>query len=410
MVILWTDFIFWLLLLGAVVFTLMPKPRHLTDAWSFITASRLGMISWVILLIYALIAMLDCIHFKTQGSEEILSLLDLILSPLNQIVESSYSRPFQIKGLVYTKNISDPMGYFISSFFYATGISLLIALLARLALCHAKRRSTLVLTLAISSFILVFLFLLSRDFHVMGTDKIGQDVFYQTLKSIRTGFLIGTLTTLVIFPFALLFGTIAGYFQGWADDVIQYVYSTISSIPSILLIVAMMLMLDIFMGKYPALFENIALRADFRLLAICLIFGLTSWTSLCRVLRAETLKLREQDYVLAGRVLGTSHTQIILKHIIPNLMHLVMISLAMDFSALVLAESVLSYVGVGVDASTFSWGNMINAARFELARDPLVWWSLSAAFVFMFILVLAANLFADVLQKAFDPRSRNIQS
>jgi len=142
-------------------------------------------------------------------------------------------------------------------------------------------------------------------------------------------------------------------------------------------------------------------------LAICLIFGLTSWTSLCRLLRAETFKLREQDYVRAGIVMGTSNSSIIIQHIIPNLMHIVLITVAMDFSALVLAEAVLSYVGVGVDPSTFSWGNMINAARFELARDPVVWWSLGAAFIFMFMLVLSANLFSDVLQKAFDPRARS---
>jgi peptide/nickel transport system permease protein len=100
-----------------------------------------------------------------------------------------------------------------------------------------------------------------------------------------------------------------------------------------------------------------------------------------------------------------STTRILARHVLPNLMHLVLIALVMDFSGLVLAEAVLSYVGIGVDPNTISFGTMINAARMELAREPMVWWSLVAAFIFMFVLVLAANLFADVVRDAFDPRA-----
>jgi len=250
------------------------------------------------------------------------------------------------------------------------------------------------------------LYLLSRNFHIFGTDKVGQDVFYQSVKSIRTGVFIGTLTTLVLLPFAIILGTFAGYFRGWVDDAIQYIYTTLSSIPNVLLIVAAVLMLEMIMSKYPEAFASIAVRADVRLLALCIILGVTSWTTLCRLLRAETLKLREQDYVRASVVLGSSHRRIIARHVVPNLMHIGFITVALDFSSLVLTEAVLSYVGVGVDPSMFSWGNMINSARLELARDPIVWWSLAAAFVFMFTLVLAMNLFADAVQKAFDPRAR----
>jgi len=141
-----------------------------------------------------------------------------------------------------------------------------------------------------------------------------------------------------------------------------------------------------------------------RLLFLCIILGITSWTGLCRILRGETLKLREAEYVLASRALGAGSFSILRRHILPNLMHIVMIAIVLDFSGLVLAEAVLSYVGVGVDPSMISWGNMINSARLEMARDPVVWWSLSAAFFSMFTLVLAANLFADVVRDSFDPR------
>jgi peptide/nickel transport system permease protein len=125
---------------------------------------------------------------------------------------------------------------------------------------------------------------------------------------------------------------------------------------------------------------------------------------LCRLLRGESLKLREAEYIHAAVSFGVSHARIIGKHILPNVMHIVLITVVLDFSGLVLAEAVLSYVGVGVDPTMNSWGNMINGARLEMAREPVVWWSLASAFVFMFALVLSANLFSDAVRDAFDPR------
>ena len=193
-------------------------------------------------------------------------------------------------------------------------------------------------------------------------------MLYQMLKSIRTALVIGLVTTLVTLPVGVLLGIAAGYFRGWVDDLIQYLYTTLSSIPGVLL-------------------------------------GMTSWTGLARLLRGETLKLSQLEYIQAAQAFGVSSWRILLRHILPNVMHIVLIALVMDFSGLVLAEAVLSYVGIGVDPTMISFGTMINNARMELAREPMVWWSLAAAFVFMFILVLAANLFADVVRDAFDPRA-----
>jgi len=207
-------------------------------------------------------------------------------------------------------------------------------------------------------------------------------------------------------PFAVLMGLMAGYFRGWVDDVIQYLYTTLSSIPGVLLIAAAILMLQVYMANHADDFVSLEQRADMRLLFLCLILGITSWTGLCRMLRGETMKLREIDYVQAAQAFGVSHFTIILRHLLPNVMHIVMISIVLDFSALVLAEAVLSYINIGVDPSMHSWGNMINSARLEMAREPIVWWSLAAAFIFMFVLVLAANLFSDAVRDAFDPRIR----
>ena len=154
----------------------------------------------------------------------------------------------------------------------------------------------------------------------------------------------------------------------------------------------------------PTSFAGLEYRADLRLLLLCLILGITSWTGLCRLLRGEVLKLRVIEFVRASEALGASQFSILARHILPNVTHIVLISVALDFSSLVLAEAILSYVNIGVDPTMASWGNMINSARLELARTPVVWWSLASAFIFMLGLVLPANFFADALSNAWDPR------
>ena len=136
------------------------------------------------------------------------------------------------------------------------------------------------------------------------------------------------------------------------------------------------------------------------------ILGITGWAALARLLRAETLKLSELDYVQAARAFGVSDAGIMRRHILPNVTHIVLIVAVLDFSGLVLYEAVLSYVGVGVDPSTNSFGTMINSARNEMSRDPAVWWTLAAAFGFMVTLVLSMQFFAGAVNEAFDPRAR----
>jgi peptide/nickel transport system permease protein len=243
-------------------------------------------------------------------------------------------------------------------------------------------------------------------YHVFGTDQTGNDVLFQALKSIRTAVVIGSLATLATLPFAILFGILAGYYKGRVDDAIQYLYTVLSSIPSVLLIAAFVLMIQVFVDKNPQLFETGLERADIRLFLLAAILGLTGWAGLARLLRAETLKLSELDYVQAARAFGVSNAGIMRRHILPNVTHVVLIVAVLDFSGLVLYEAVLSYVGVGVDPSTNSFGTMINSARNEMSRDPVVWWTLAAAFSFMVTLVLSMQFFASAVREAFDPRAR----
>ena len=222
--------------------------------------------------------------------------------------------------------------------------------------------------------------------HILGTDIIGADVLVLSLKSIRTGIIIGFVTTLLAIPFALFFGLSAGYYGGWVDDTVQAICTLLSSVPSVLLIAALML---VFGRGLPQL---------------CLAMGLASWTGLCRLLRGEALRLREADYVTAAVGLGVPSRRIILSHILPNVMHLIIINMLLRFSGEVLAEAALTYLGIGVDAETMSWGMMINDARMELTRYPVIWWKLGAAFVFMLGLLLPANILGDAARDALDPK------
>jgi peptide/nickel transport system permease protein len=174
----------------------------------------------------------------------------------------------------------------------------------------------------------------------------------------------------------------------------------------VLLIAACVLLIQVFIDKNPQLFETGIERSDLKLLFLCLIVGLTEFATMCRLVRGETLKLRELDYVQASQAFGAGAGKIMARHIMPNVMHIVIITLVLEFSQIVLYEAVLSYVGVGVDPSMSSFGTMLNLARSEMARDPIVWWNLATAFVFMLGLVLALNLFADGVRDAFDPRAR----
>ncbi|MEQ8230737.1 MAG: ABC transporter permease [Gammaproteobacteria bacterium] len=461
LVLLKTDLLFFVLLVLATGYIAYAARReHLRAPWRQVVERPLGMSAAVVLMAYLVIAVLDSCHFNPRlddspdsaYSNEIVSVLDVVLAPLRGNVETTYSAPFAVRA--YAKEVviaadgstrrefpplahggahlDDPArergadvarraahGLAGAALAWALVVAGLVAWLAHRRgigwaamlgeVAGGRTRvpwRSILATLGLLFALIGTCVTIAPYYHVLGTDKTGNDVLYQALKSIRTGLLIGTLTTLVMLPFAIVLGIAAGYFRGWVDDVIQYLYTTLSSIPGVLLIAAAALMLEVYMARHEASYTSLAARADLRLLALCMILGVTTWTGLCRYLRGEALKLREVDFISAARAFGVPHRTILVRHIVPNIMHIVMISIVLDFSGLVLAEAALTYIDIGVDPSMESWGNMINSARLELAREPVVWWSLLAAFVFMFTLVLAANVFADAVRDAFDPRLR----
>ncbi len=444
----WRSVAYWnilvAVLIGVVIYLLRVASRqeYWRNAARQVRSNRIAMVSLFILSIYIAIGLLDSIHWRDASvgqdgkflrnedgaiiyEPRALSFLDRICALLREHAEKTYSAPLAIR-LYGKETMTLPDGRIVRDYprlkygganlesegdVWADAsrrilMGLLVGLAAGLAVGGAvygigsraeggkkmtrrQKRAFLWggITLASIGSVAIIAWLTS-EYHLLGTDKVGDDVFYRALKGVRTGLIIGGFTTLIAIPFAIFFGVIAGYFGGRIDDVVQYLYSTLASIPSILLIAAFMLLFG---------------RGLFNL---CLIMGITSWTGLCRLLRGETLKLRELEYVQAAEAFGVSHAKIILKHIVPNVMHIVLISFILRFSGLVLAEALLSYLQIGVEPTTGSWGNMINTARMELAREPVVWWNLVAAFVFMFGLVLPSNLFGDAVRDALDPRLR----
>lgn len=459
---LWTDVLVFLLLAAVVALVWhIRRHEHLAAPWRKVARSPSGMAAATVLAVFVIIGLADSLHYRPAVgmkdgrpvyAVEMRSVLDAIAAPLRAKREKTYSAPLATH--LYAKETMElPDGRQVRDFprlkhggshlknpetDYAQDITRRILLgsaagatlwiVLAILLCAILTRGgegnvdrawraiwrgetevpwrAVLITLAVMLVIAGPALALAAKYHVFGTDKVGQDVFYQSLKSIRTGLVIGTVTTLVMLPFALLLGVMAGYFKGWVDDVIQYLYTTLSSIPGVLLIAAAVLMMQVKMEKYADFFDTVTARADMRLLVLCIILGFASWTGLARLLRGEALKLREMEYIQAAHAFGVSHWRVLTRHILPNVTHIVLIAVVMDFSGLVLAEAVLSYVGVGVDPTMISFGTMINNARLEMARDPMVWWSLAAAFCFMLVMVLSANLFADAVRDAFDPRVR----
>ena len=348
-----TDIFFFGVLTLLILYSLyVYKTDDIRLTWVKVFSRKSGIISSLVLILFLLITAIDSIHFKKRSNNaqtsEVISLLDYLMEPIYINYEKSYSAPFS--SYLYSKetvinkegkeervfsplkykgdlknNVSNRLLNVILVFIKAFFISILIISMILLSYLYFVSRLKLgsiinikftsnekvfFVTLNIIIFLLSFLYLLSLDYYILGTDKIGLDVFYKSIKSIRTGIIIGTLTTIVMLPFAIFLGIAAGYLGGLFDDLIQYLYTTINSIPSVLLVASAILMLQVYMSNNPGEFQSIYERADLRLFFLCLILGLTSWTGLCRLLRAESLKLKSVEYIKAAEIFGLKEFQL----------------------------------------------------------------------------------------------------
>jgi len=463
-VFLWTDLALWALF-AALAWYAWHASRQppLRATWGRAMRDGATLGAAAVLALFMLISALDSVHFRhalpaapgqapgvTFYDTRTTSLLDVLLAQPLSMRESTYSAPMATHALLKQNferdgvtvhevprlkfggaHLADPERDWAGDVLgrLAAGVAggLLVTLAASLALAAAVAREhggllqrwrmivagrtrypwrVPLLTVAGIAVAAGSMVALMAHYHVFGTDRTGNDVLVQALKSVRTAFVIGTLATLATVPVALGLGVLAGYFKGWVDEAVQYLYTVLTSVPNVLLIAACVLMVQVFIDTHGELFDTGLERADLKMFLLCVILGLTGWATLCRLVRAETLKLRDLEFMQAAEAFGVPHGRTMLRHVVPNVMHLVLITTVLNFSDLILYEAVLTYVGVGVDPSVNSFGGMINLARNEMSGDPLVWWSFVAAFGFMLALVLAANLFADGVRDAFDPRAR----
>ena len=219
----------------------------------------------------------------------------------------------------------------------------------------------------------------------LGGDKWGRDVLKKTIKGSETSIFVGLASAAVATFLGTLFGALAGYYGKWVDDFFNWFYSVFSSIPYLLLILAVAAVLQ-----------------QKGMLTIILILGLTGWTGVFRLIRAEYLKHKSREYVQAADAIGASNGRRMFIHIFPNVSHVVLVQLSILVVAFIKSEVILSFLGFGVPVDVVSWGSMLNEAQNELILGK--WWQLVAATVAMAMLVTAFSLFTDALRDALDPK------
>ena len=241
--------------------------------------------------------------------------------------------------------------------------------------------------------------------HWLGTDYQGRDVLLRAAAASSTALKVGIVSGVIAAVIGVSLGAVAGYFGGKTDDIAVWIYSTFASMPSLLFILAFALLVS--RGYLsPVLMTTVKAAALLRIepstFAVYCAIGLTGWVTLCRTVRAETMKLKKMPYVEAAKVAGIKPIAIIARHIIPNVFHLVIIYFTLTFAGAVMLEVIVSYLGFGVQNAP-SWGVMISDGQEQLWRG--IWWDLAAATGFIFVLVLALNILGDSLRDAFDPKN-----
>ncbi len=218
-----------------------------------------------------------------------------------------------------------------------------------------------------------------------GADKWGQDILLKTIKGAETSILVGLLSALLAVVIGTFLGAIAGYFGGWVDDVLNWFYNIFTSIPYLLLVLAIAAVLQ-----------------QKGILSIVLILGLTGWTGVFRLIRAEYMKHKSREYVLAAKAIGVSHLHRMFVHIFPNVSHIALVQISILVVSFIKSEVILSFLGFGVPVGVVSWGSMLNEAQSELILGK--WWQLAAASIAMAVLVTAFSMFTDALRDALDPK------
>ena len=234
--------------------------------------------------------------------------------------------------------------------------------------------------------------------HFFGTDTIGRDILARTIYGGQISLSIGILAAIVEVLVGVLVGAIAGYYGGWLDDVLMRVTEAMLIIPSLFLLIVLAKVLN---GKIPEM-EILGRTLSGSVIVIIFVIGFTSWMYLARIVRANVLSLKELDFISASRALGVSDSRIIFRHLLPNTIAPIIVSATLGVSSSISSEAYVSFLGLGVQTPTASWGNMLDGSVKYIQSAPWLWFFPG---LLILLTVLCINFVGDGLRDALDPRS-----
>lgn len=235
--------------------------------------------------------------------------------------------------------------------------------------------------------------------HWMGTDSTGRDVFARIIYGGQISWVVGVLAVVISVSLGTLVGGIAGYFGGWVDSTLMRFTEAVLSIPQLFLLIV----LGKYFGRDIQTINFMGRSFSGSVAIVILVIGVTSWMALARIVRANVLSLREMEYISASKSLGASNVRIFFRHLIPNTMGVIIVTSTLGLAGAILNEAYVSFLGLGVQPPTSSWGNMLTSAQSFIQRGA--WWMWVFPSMFIVLTILCINLLGDGLRDAFDPRS-----